>query len=383
MAAADHTKRRDSSVDTARGIFCIMLVLYHVVVFHVPEGLDVDSASLWHKIAAAFVYVRMPLFAFISGYVYGARPVANGEARFILGKVRRLLLPMFVANTLFSLILVHGVHRQAWGLDDLLITVSPYWNYWFLEALFIIFIATLVLEKLRLLTNGFGFLFVTAAAIAAERWIIVPGMYNFNLTGAIYLFPYFLCGLACVRFHIEGKYVSIVTLAVSIGLALFVIAGSLGYAHLPGRISMTSLLLGVSCAYLLVVQLKWRNDFLMFIGRSSYAVFLYHIFFTSLTWLLASSLHVHEINTLVIMITTGGVAGPLLADRIIKRFALTRTLFLGERWTASRPRKEAASALAVFVRKFPHPPDLAISDGGEATIERVMATAEKEIASEH
>ena len=344
---ADHAIRRDSYVDTARGIFCILLVLYHVVVFHVPEGLDLDSTSAWHLIADAFIYIRMPLFAFISGYVYGGRPIVGGEAQFILGKMRRLLLPMVVANIAFVLILVHGVHGRAWGLDDLLIIVSPYWNYWFLEALFIIFIATLVLERLRLLANGFGFVIVGAAAIAAQRWIIVPGIFNFNLNGAVYLFPYFLCGLACVRFRIEGKYFFIAALAVFVSLMLFVVGGSLGYFHLPGRISMTSLLLGISCAYLLVVQLKWHNEFLMSIGRSSYAIFLYHIFFTSLTWLLAHSRHVEEINTLVVMLTTGGIVGPLLADRGIRRFAIARTVFLGERWTASRPDKESASAVAV------------------------------------
>lgn len=344
---ADHAIRRNNYVDTARGIFCILLVLYHVVVFHVPEGLDLDSASAWHLIADAFIYIRMPLFAFISGYVYAGRPVSGGEAKFIFGKMRRLLLPMVVASIAFVLILVHAVHGQAWDINDLLIIVSPYWNYWFLEALFMIFIATLVLERLRLLASGFGFIIVWAAAIAAQRWVIVPGIFNFNLNGAVYLFPYFLCGLACVRFRIEGKYFFIAALAVFVSLMLFVVAASLGYFHLPGRISMTSLLLGISCAYLLVVQLKWRNEFLMSIGRSSYAIFLYHIFFTSLTWFFAQSLHVREINTLVIMLTTGGIVGPLLAEKIIRRFAIARTLFLGERWTPSRPDKESASVVAV------------------------------------
>lgn len=344
---ADHASRRDSSVDTARGIFCILLVLYHVVVFHVPEGLDIDSASVWRVITEAFIYVRMPLFAFISGYVYGSRPIIGGEAKFVLGKMRRLLLPMLVANTAFVLILAHGVHRQVWSLDDLLVIVSPYWNYWFLEALFVIFLVTLGLERLRLLSNGFGFVIVGAVAVAVQRWIIVPGVFNFNLNGAVYLFPYFLWGLACVRFRIDEKYLFIPSLAVFVSLMLFVVAGLLGYVHLPGRISMTSLLLGTSCAYLLVVQLKWRNEFLMTVGRSSYAIFLYHIFFTSLTWLLAHSLHVEEINTLVIMLTVGGIAGPILAEKAIRRFAITRTVFLGERWTVSRPDKESPSAVAL------------------------------------
>ena len=173
------------------------------------------------------------------------------------------------------------------------------------------------------------------------------GVFNFNLNGAIYLFPYFLCGLACVRFRIEQKYLFIPTLAVFVGLMLFVVAGSLGYVHLPGRISMTSLLLGASCAYLLVVQLKWRNEFLMAIGKSSYAIFLYHIFFTSLTWLLAHSLHIDEINTLVIMLTAGGIAGPLLAEKGVRRFAIARTVLLGERWKPSTPDKESASVVAL------------------------------------
>ena len=344
---ADHANNRDSYVDTARGIFCILLVLYHVVVFDAPEGLNLKGTSIWHVIVDALIYVRMPLFAFVSGYVYGGRPILSGGKQFVLGKMRRLLLPMLVANTGFVLILVHGVHGKVWNWNDLLLIVSPYYNYWFLEALFIIFVVTLVLEKLGLLANGFRFLIVWAGSIAAQRWIIVPGIFNFNLNGAIYIFPYFLCGLACIRFRIKGNYFFISALAVFVSTMLLVVAGLLGYFHVAGRISTMSLLLGISGAYLVVVELEWRNEVLMSIGRSSYAIFLYHMFFTSATWFLAYSFHVHGINTLVVMLTIGGIVGPLLADKIIRRFAIARTVLLGERWTASSSDKRSASAVAL------------------------------------
>ena len=68
------------------------------------SGLEVPADSYWRFFADFFIYFRMPLFAFISGYVYASKPFAGQASRFLAGKTRRLLLPLFIVGTSFALV---------------------------------------------------------------------------------------------------------------------------------------------------------------------------------------------------------------------------------------------------------------------------------------
>lgn len=320
-------ERRDKNVDTARGIVCILLVIYHVVGSTRTSGLRLDDASFWRLLGDALIYIRMPMFAFLSGYIYGIRPLAGDGKRFLLGKTRRLLLPLLIVGTSYFLFqsIIPG-YSAKWDLHRIF-AVGNY-PYWFIGSLFIIFIAIMVLEKTGLLAHQLSFSIVLASAIAVQRWIYVPE----NLNGSFYLFPYFLCGLACFRFRIEGNYIFFSALAIFVTAMFFAAAGLLGYVHVPGRISIIALLIGISSPFLML-RSEWHNEVLTFIGRRSYAIFLYHLFFILTTLFLLHSLNVHEVNTLVVIVTTSsGVFGSLLVERIAKRFAFTRTALLGEHW---------------------------------------------------
>jgi fucose 4-O-acetylase-like acetyltransferase len=98
------TKQRDNHVDTIRGISCLLLVVWHVIGDSSTTGLHVAPHSYWRYFADIFIYFRLPMFAFVSGYVYGKRPFEGDARRFLTGKARRLLLPMFVVE-IFSLLL--------------------------------------------------------------------------------------------------------------------------------------------------------------------------------------------------------------------------------------------------------------------------------------
>ena len=194
-------ERRDDSVDTARGIACVLLVQYHVIGYEATGGLEVAADSYWRFFADFLIYFRMPLFAFISGYVYARKPFAGQASRFLTGKTRRLLLPLFIVGTSFAFIawLVPGTGTNK-HLDWATLHIVPFAHYWFLESLFIIFLFVAVLELLRLL-DGWKFLLILAAVVAINLTVAAPRY--FGLAGAVYLCPYFLCGLASSRFHIE------------------------------------------------------------------------------------------------------------------------------------------------------------------------------------
>lgn len=90
-------------IETLRGFACVLLVLYHVIGADPSNGLRVNEGPV-RLMNDALAYVRMPLFTFLSGMVYGLRPFGGDTRRFVIGKCRRLLIPMFVVGTLFAVV---------------------------------------------------------------------------------------------------------------------------------------------------------------------------------------------------------------------------------------------------------------------------------------
>src|SRR5262245_39111390 len=95
-------RSRDDSVDTARGITCVLVVAFHAIGSTPSAGLHIANESSWRLFADLLGYVRMPAFAFLSGYVYAQRPFSNDAGAFVIGKARRLLIPMLVVGTAFA-----------------------------------------------------------------------------------------------------------------------------------------------------------------------------------------------------------------------------------------------------------------------------------------
>ena len=82
-------------VETLRGLACVLLVAFHVIGSHASSGLHVGEDSIYRQFANLFMHLRMPLFTFLSGFVYAYRPVTQAQTgAFAEKKLIRLLLPL-------------------------------------------------------------------------------------------------------------------------------------------------------------------------------------------------------------------------------------------------------------------------------------------------
>jgi peptidoglycan/LPS O-acetylase OafA/YrhL len=347
MSAED--RDRDEYVDTCRGVACVLLVAYHAIGASVGNGLHLAGDSFWRNFADSLTYFRMPMFSFLSGVVYAWRPFTAGNGKhFLLGKMRRLLVPMLVVGTTFAFVqsITPGVNVAPANWATL--HILPVGHYWFSESLFIIFMVVMTLESLHLLEDLRKFLIVLASAAIMQLTLTPPS--EFSLYGANYLFPFFLCGLGCSRFRIAKFDFFPICLAVLAGTSSYVIAGILGYVPRTDRTSVVALLLGVSACLSLLMS-GWKNRTLASIGFYSYAIYLFHVFFTASTRMFLYSMNFKNVTALIAVATTAGVVGPILVEKIAGRFALTRLLLLGETCpsassptaTGSRRKQEPAS----------------------------------------
>ena len=137
----------------------------------------------------------MPAFAVLAGYLYALTPVAEINV-FLLAKARRLLLPMLVVGTLFAVMqsLAPGsnldLNRAA--IDWTMLHIVPVNHFWFIEAIFLIFVVVAVLDQwLRR-----GLMFIAALVIAIVIYPTIAPPPFWGSTARSICCPIFCAGLA-------------------------------------------------------------------------------------------------------------------------------------------------------------------------------------------
>lgn len=319
---ADIDPLESARVQALRGVACLLLVAFHAIGASSASGLHVPDDSSWRAFTNLVVHLRMPLFTFLSGFVYALRPLGPGQAREFSGKkLRRLGVPLIVASTV-----LYGLHTamhhpvpppsHLWS-----IYVFPYWHLWFVQALLVVFALLIVLESIGALSTFTRFAVVLALAVALYVAAPFQARNVFSCYSATYLLPFFLCGLGAHRFRalVQTRHALIAT------VGCFIVAqGFHSYAVLTTTLapiepvdqrSLLNLAIGVS-AGLAALQLLPRARVMERIGHSSYAIYLYHPLFVAAV-LFAVGAHVTGARGLTFLVAAvAGVTGPMLMEEV-------------------------------------------------------------------
>lgn len=313
-------------IDTLRGLACLLLVLYHVVGDVPDAGLNLPADHSLSVVNNALAFVRMPLFACIAGFVYALRPLRGEVAQFMGSKVRRLLLPLLFVGTTFGLLRAQmsGVTIDPAFLLRMHLTSTD--HFWFLKALFWIFLVVVALERAGALRRPAGFAGVLATS--ALWFVFWDSPDVFGVSGAVYLMPFFLVGLALRRFTLDGRG----SLALAGGglLVAAVLSWSV-FGQIENRATVAAKLLwGCGLAFVLM-RTRMRNRWLAWVGRESFAVYLFHVFFTAATASALLAMGVRDVGVLLAAGLLMGVGMPMVVARIIRRSSLLDLLLLGEK----------------------------------------------------
>jgi fucose 4-O-acetylase-like acetyltransferase len=319
--------RFSTNLHGVRGLACVLLVLYHVIGSQPTNGLRVADGQLrW--LSDALSLIRMPLFAFIAGYAHGLRGGPPEFVALMRSKALRLLLPTLVVGTLVAVLQAFTPGTNHTTRNWAMLHIEPVGHYWFPMALFWIFLAVGALQRGRLLAdNRSAALFFLLAVFAYLR---LKGPHVLALGGALYLLPFFLLGLYAQtgrwlsRTRPQGFALAAALLAVPALLAMPAPSADMDRQTLP-------VLWAGLCLSALVVRTCPELRVLQWLGGYSYAIFLFHVFFTAATRQLWQAL---GIDSLVVGCSLGllaGLLGPVAVQRCIDRMPWSRPYLLGSR----------------------------------------------------
>lgn len=170
MSEQTAVRKREVWVDDVKVIACILVVLGHFFQSMTKAGI-VPAGNLYEWFNTTIYYFHVSLFFICSGYLYQKYSKVNSFKSWknnVLKKALALGVPYvtfstatWVLKTVFS----DSVNKQADGLISTLI-LDPSAPYWYLYALFFIFIVTPTFTDVKMAAVGL------AIAVAAKLLIL-------------------------------------------------------------------------------------------------------------------------------------------------------------------------------------------------------------------
>lgn len=322
--------KKDQSIESLRGIAIILVLGLHISADAPLEPVR----DLYSYIAYTFQNVRIPLFTVISGYLYSMRPVDNEFLLlFFKGKARRIILPFSVVATAEYLAtsLAPGVNNPTPIEDIWRVFVFPYEHYWFLQAIFVVFVITAIIEVKGGIESFEGW--AITFLLTLIPFIFLPGdrFQLFAIGPAFYILPFFLLGVGINR-HSEilfnKKNLMFFGIVFLFSFLLHQILWIQGDMQVGGKRTILGLILSIS-ACILLFHIRRPIRGLNFIGTYAFTIYLYQGFGAAIGRRLGDSLsdispHLYFLVVLVFSIMMG-----IFVDFIFRRSKFLRTFFLG------------------------------------------------------
>lgn len=347
MTAYASKSGRLENLLSLKGLACILVVVHHAAGIHPEMAVGPVYRQIW-QISDALSHLRMPLFAFIAGYVFSMRPLAvEAYWPFMRKKLTRLYVPSVVLGMLYLLVslLAPGVgSRHAYAeLPGSLI--YPVAQYWFIQALMFIFLVVGLAEILGLLSTPRRLGVVLLISIAVHQFG-VSDIQVLSLGGAAYLLPFFVMGIGLHRYSpcIPWNGWCSAVVAGIFGITFLVhAAGVFGFHGVRlERNTLLALLLSTS-SILVVCRLFPSVPQLDYFGRHSFAIFLFHMFFTSAMRRIGDVAGMEQDVMLFAATLFAGIAGSILVERLVRKAPVPFASFLPDSSTVRRPEPEIPS----------------------------------------
>ncbi|MGN0181272.1 MAG: acyltransferase family protein [Candidatus Ornithomonoglobus sp.] len=278
--------KRDTIADFLKGYACLLVVFGHVIMGVRNCGaVKIPAAGL--TLEAVIWSFHVPLFMFVSGYVYnitGEWYRKGSRLRFLGGKLMDLGIPYVFFSIIYIFInSAIASTNSDYNMSNLIsMWYEPIAQYWFIYALFIDFVLYVVLN--RVIKNKYILAAVCVLITILRRLINI----NYGFMGeALSCVGYFALG-ACIK-NLKIKCHGSTAICIIIAAAHIMLAWYIK-ATLPDTITLNAFmrvflaLLGFAgsiCLMNLAGRSITMKRALLFITKYSFPIYLLHTIFTA------------------------------------------------------------------------------------------------------
>lgn len=290
------------ALDIAKAICIILVVMGH----YVP-----DNSPAWYVLVHDVIYTfHMPLFMFVSGYVYIATKKRSTYGDFLLKKVRRLMVPYLTTSVM--VIVIKLLTQGSMSVDN------PVTIFSFVE----LFVLGIVLHFIP---------FGLPRVFCLEQF---SGMLMYFMFG-VFVFE----NDSLHRFLKEFSWIK-----VACAVAVFILGEFLYFTNgvgTGGMFLLNAMLPFIGIWFVMEVAKLVCNDWtdvherhlLMWIAQSSYIIYLFHTTFEGLVkavlrkLLIDSNVWYVFIPSAILVIFSGVIIPMLLYRFVLKKHRITKLLF--------------------------------------------------------
>lgn len=332
---------KNKTIETLRGAVILLVVIGHVIGSAADGGMKVDNDSFLRYFYDTLIDpLQMPLFTIIAGWVYSLKPVTlENVKRFITKKVVRILVPMLVVGACYFLIqyVTPGTNKKENLFDLWKLLIFPYTLFWYLYSLFIVFVIIALVDafgKMNTVKNWF-LLFGLTVFLLLIRDLVIPYEWPNYLSykGTLYLLPCFILGVGLRRFKTFFQKTSLLYLT-PILLITCVIIQQLSWFKMIDYVVQKDTIVGLLIGFtgtIMLLRSRMKVNWLIWFGGFAYSIYLFHAFGTAGGRIIAKKINIDSSIVIFLVSLTAGVLVPILTDKILERFKLTRVFFLGKR----------------------------------------------------
>lgn len=318
MIGKTAVRTREKWVDDVKVIACILVVLGHFFQSMTKASILPEN-DLYGWFNTTIYYFHVPLFFICSGYLYQKYSRVNSVSSWCKNVTKKALAlgvpyaTFTTATWVLKKVFSSSVNDQIGGLGDTLF-LHPTAPYWYLYALFFIFLVTPTFSSAKAAAVGL------IAALAAKVLILTGGGYSVYAVSTVLSNEiWFVLGMSVCSFNVQLKGRKVQG---TIGGLLFVILSIVVYtAEISG--SAISFAMGLlACVAVILMVADCEDEFgkcMDFLAKYTMPIFLMHTLFAAP---MRSVLLKVGVTNAVIHVVLGlgiSVAGPIIAAWIMKK----------------------------------------------------------------
>lgn len=339
-------QERNTWVDYAKGIGIILVVYGHVARGVFNAGLPMDEGR--YVLVDSIIYsFHMPLFFFLSGLFFYDSLMKRGTTGLIVNKIDTIVYPFLLWSLLqglFEVILSDYTNGDV-TLSQVVFSLvwSPRAQFWFLYALFLVFVVCSFVYARAGRRLFLPILLVFSALYVFRQEMVSNSAVQFVLANAVF----FALGIWVneIKASLLARHTQLMLLFGALFvLGQYVFHITLGLTWDVGGLPVL-VLATISILFMVTLSMwlgQFRIQWLLFVGASSMTIYLLHILAGSgVRVIMSGFLDIDSIAVHLLVGTLVGLAAPLLAQVIIQRYNLYMLLTPPRSMSATRLRMRA------------------------------------------